>query len=77
MAPIKAIEKKIAAILTSAAGGQVEVTSRDSGLWTISGQPAHVAAAVAYVTGNGIMALQDQAHDDELGEAFAYLADAA
>ncbi len=72
---LKEIEARMSATLSRAVGVSVEVNARHAGHWTISGQPAHVSAAVAYVTGHSVMILQGEVLDDELGEAFAYLAD--
>lgn len=75
MQQIKAIEQQIAKAVAGETGCLVDITNRAAGKWTISGEPASVDAAVDYMTRHRLMTLNERAHDDEIGETFAYLSD--
>ena len=60
-------------ISTAGTGRTVEITHRGSNAWTVAGQPDDVRQAVALMMQAPGATLDDQQHDDELAETFAYI----
>jgi len=78
---LQTIADDIQAQVLKGCGAAIEWTFRGGDAYTVSGAPEAVAAAVAFLTANGIASLQTCAampdgiaYDGELDESFAYLA---
>jgi len=78
---LPSIASQIEAQILTGCGASVDWTFRGGDAYTVSGDPAAVHAAVAFLTAHGIAALQTCAampggtiYDDETGEVYAYLA---
>ena len=66
-------EQRMADLVRRATGRTVEITHRGGNAWTVAGQPDDVRQAVALMLQAPGATLDDQHHDDELGETFAYI----
>ena len=68
------IQAQFAATILKATGLTVEVTHRDAGKWTISGDDNVVRKAAEWLRVNVGMVVESIDYDDDLEESFAYLA---
>jgi len=73
---MKRIEFEIARRLEDVVGGPVEVTNRGLGAWTLSGAPADVIEARAFLIDRGLMVPDWRLDVTEDGEMWTYLVDA-
>jgi hypothetical protein len=75
-ATMSALQEAFAGAIAKAAGVVVEVTSRGSDAWTISGAPAAAERAASWLIARGLLIEVSRTHDAELGETFVYLTSA-
>ena len=67
------LQARFAATVNAAASVNVEATNRTESGWTISGSPADVDTASAWLVRNVGMVLDSIEYDAELDESFAYM----